>query len=389
MKTALVLSHLFPTAPRPGSGPFVKDQVDFLVMRWPVEVIAPVRWVPPLPFNGWLNERSLAARTRDSHGYTVWHPRVAAFPHGGLRAESRLLPPRLLRLVQRIAKDCDLGLVHAHFGLPDGFAALALAPKLRVPSVVTFWGSDALVYSGSPPLRHLVSDVARAASWLVAVSGGVRDALISLGAQPARIILVPGGIPSSLRPVDHEVSRERLGIGVGERLLVWAGGLVPVKQPLLMIRAISRLADPKITLAMAGDGPLRSAVVRLVKELKLDGRVRLLGQLKRLDLITWQSAADLFVNSSASEGMPVAVSEALYCGTPVAAFHVGGIPELVGGLDGGTLAKRADAESLARAIEAELEFGRSREGLRNAAAALSLSETIRPLVDLYGALLDA
>jgi hypothetical protein len=80
--------------------------------------------------------------------------------------------------------------------------------------------------------------------------------------------------------------------------------------------------------------------------------------------------------------------EALVCGTPFAGFGVGMLPALASNMQGGTVADERSVDSLATAIGAQLNRRVRREELRVKARALALSETIRPLDELYGELLN-
>jgi glycosyltransferase involved in cell wall biosynthesis len=94
------------------------------------------------------------------------------------------------------------------------------------------------------------------------------------------------------------------------------------------------------------------------------------------------------MNSSASEGTPLTLTESLAAGTPVAAVPVGGVPALVGMVAGGSIAERNDADSLAQAILAELNTHRDRAALRRRASRFSIETSSRPVRSIYRELLN-
>ena len=98
---------------------------------------------------------------------------------------------------------------------------------------------------------------------------------------------------------------------------VAAGRLVAQKNYALMLRGFARSARPGDTLTIAGAGPERAAIERLVCRLGLSGKVRLVGHLGSVDQLLAQ--ADAFVLSSDYEGLPGVVVEALAAGIPVLA----------------------------------------------------------------------
>lgn len=98
------------------------------------------------------------------------------------------------------------------------------------------------------------------------------------------------------------------------------------------------------------------------------------------------AAADLFVLPSQAENLPNTICEALLCGTPVAAFRVGGIPEQVNA-GNGLLAEPGDAHGLREALRAALSGAWDHEAIAAAAAARYDRDSVaRAYAQLYRAL---
>ena len=118
-----------------------------------------------------------------------------------------------------------------------------------------------------------------------------------------------------------------------------------------MLNAFADLSSrhPEATLAIAGDGPLRSEVQSLVRRLGLEERVAMLGL--RRDVPRLLQASDALVLSSAWEGMPVVVLEAMASRRPVVATSVASIPEMLEDGVSGLLAPPGNSEALANAME--------------------------------------
>jgi glycosyltransferase involved in cell wall biosynthesis len=102
---------------------------------------------------------------------------------------------------------------------------------------------------------------------------------------------------------------------------------------------------PNVRLVLAGDGPQRSEIESLIAQLGLADHVRLLGT--RRDIARLLSAADVFLLTSISEGIPLTVIEAMAAGIPVVATDVGGVAELVKHGTTGYLAAAQDAAGIA------------------------------------------
>lgn len=133
--------------------------------------------------------------------------------------------------------------------------------------------------------------------------------------------------------------------------LVAVGNLYPVKDHATLLRAAVRL--PVARIAIAGRGSQEEPLRRLAHELGLAERVHLLGL--RDDVDTILTAADIFVQPSLSEGLPLAVLEAMAFGLPVVATRVGGVPEAVVDGDTGYLVPAGDPEALGTALARLIE----------------------------------
>ncbi|MCI0439081.1 MAG: glycosyltransferase, partial [Chloroflexi bacterium] len=105
---------------------------------------------------------------------------------------------------------------------------------------------------------------------------------------------------------------------------------------------------PACRLLLVGDGPERSALERYVAERGLTSTVHFLGT--RNDVPEVLRSLDLFVLPSLEDSHPVALLEAMAAGLPVVATRVGGIPEILGDGQYGTLAAPNDPDSLEAAI---------------------------------------
>jgi glycosyltransferase involved in cell wall biosynthesis len=141
------------------------------------------------------------------------------------------------------------------------------------------------------------------------------------------------------------------------RILVFVGRLDRQKDPLLLLRAFCEAVrrETDLHLVIIGDGVLRSRVESACHELGLDGRVSFLGARPPAESADALRGSDLFVLSSAYEGMPIAVLEALATGLPVVSTNVGEIPLVVRDGVSGRIAVDRTPQGLADAIRMALE----------------------------------
>ena len=175
----------------------------------------------------------------------------------------------------------------------------------------------------------------------------------------------------------------------GPYRLVTVGRLQAPKDPITLVRALAEVGRPGEAL-IAGDGPDRPAVESEVRRLGLESVVRLAGELD--DVGELLVAADLFVLSSRSEGLPLSILEAMAVGLPVVASSVGGVPELIVDGETGFLVPPGDSHALAAAIERLLDDAALRRRLGAAGRSrvsehFDLASARRAHLDLYRALL--
>jgi len=101
---------------------------------------------------------------------------------------------------------------------------------------------------------------------------------------------------------------------------------------------------PEATFAFVGEGPLRASMARRMRELGLNGSVRILGKVP--DVVPMIQRAGVVVRPSLTEGMPLAVMEAMACGRPILATRVGGTTDLIADGETGILMGPGDVEAL-------------------------------------------
>jgi glycosyltransferase involved in cell wall biosynthesis len=134
--------------------------------------------------------------------------------------------------------------------------------------------------------------------------------------------------------------------------LISVARLVPAKDfdTLLRAVAVARAMVPDLRLLIVGGGGQEAALQQLCGELGLARAVHFCGE--RRDVGSWLQAADVFVLSSTSEGLPISMLEAMAAGLPAIVTDVGAMPELIALSGAGTTVPVRNVDALARAIVA-------------------------------------
>jgi len=173
------------------------------------------------------------------------------------------------------------------------------------------------------------------------------------------LTVVPNGIDAENWQPDAETrTAMRRGLGIEDEFL-WlsVGRLDAVKDFPTLLRAMARMPE-RARLAVLGDGPLHDKLTQLTACLGLERRVRFAGF--EPDVARWMQAADGFVLSSLTEGLPMVLLEAGACGLPSVATNVGGTPQIIVDGETGWLTPPGDAEALAATMQQPMRMSLER-----------------------------
>jgi glycosyltransferase involved in cell wall biosynthesis len=155
-------------------------------------------------------------------------------------------------------------------------------------------------------------------------------------AEP-KIRIVPTGVETDFfqPPPDRGEAKRALGVDPSVPLIIGVGRLAGVKQfdRLITAFAAAQAQGLHARLVIAGDGPERARLQRLIDTFGLQRDITLAGYCDRPRLRAFMQAADLQVCSSAFENLSLAILEGMACGTPVLGTPGGGTPELLAQID--------------------------------------------------------
>jgi glycosyltransferase involved in cell wall biosynthesis len=171
-----------------------------------------------------------------------------------------------------------------------------------------------------------------------------RELQAGLAARTCRAdqtVVIPNAVDVAGAPRSRTAGRER-------PLILAVGRLKAPKDFPTLVRALGKLTPGSFEALIVGEGPDRGRLEDDIEALGLAERVRLAGE--RRDVPELLAGADVFVLSSASEGMPVSVLEAMAAGLPIVASRVGGVPEQISDGETGLLVEAGDPDELAAAL---------------------------------------
>ena len=295
-------------------------------------------------------------------------------------------PWTVLRL-RRVIRRERVAIVHAQSGHTMALAALA---SLGTPAKVVFARRVTTPLRRNRPTRWKYARAKR----LISVSRAGVDGLLRVGVDPARVRVVPSGVPldNPAAPAARSLLSS-FGVPEGAPLAVMVGSLSDAKDPSTFLRAIAvaRRKVPALHALLVGDGPLRQAIEHEISQLGLGGEVHLTGF--RTDPESLEAAASVVVLTSRSlEGTPGVLLDALVLGKPIVATDVGGVSEVIEDGVSGLLAPAGDADAIGAAIARILRdsslAARLSAGARARAPLFSIEHTVSRTMEIYHELLE-
>ncbi len=254
--------------------------------------------------------------------------------------------------------------VHAHYGW-SMIPVLLAGP--RCPIVLSYCGNDALPVPASDPVnrgRNALSALVnrflapRAAAVVVKAAVLGRHLRRTAGLRAGRLRVVPNGVDLGgfpLRP--REACRIELGLDPDRRYVLTLGD------------PGDRSGVKRVDLARRGTPPEATFLNPY--------------PVRRELVSTWMNAADVYLLTSACEGSPNVVKEALACGTPVVSTAVGDVPERIAGLPGCRIVA-ADERAIREAVGRTLaERPMDREAIRSGVRWLQKDAIARRILEVY------
>lgn len=241
----------------------------------------------------------------------------------------------------------NVTLVHSHEFTMAVNGAWA-ARTVGIPHVITMHGGR--YYADKLRRRVLLRGAVSSSQATVAVSDALGDSLSrDLYVKRERILTIANGVRAEC--ANAAALRTELKLDAKAAVVLAVGNLYPVKGHIALVNALPQLPlNVHIVIAGRGgeDAPLRARAAAL----GMTARLHLLGH--RDDVAALLMAADVFVQPSLDEGLPLSVLEAMFSARPIVATDVGDVARAVG-TDGALLVPPGDAEALGTAITRLLE----------------------------------
>lgn len=258
----------------------------------------------------------------------------------GVRAFLRLIP--YSRALWRAAGRSDLIHVFANSGWAwhfFGVPAVWIARMRGTPVIVNYRGGDAAAFLERSARWVLPS--LRAASTLVVPSAFLQQVFARHGIEAE---IVPNIIDlQRFKPRSPEIT--------DRPCILVARNLEPIYDIATALRAFAVLrAEIPARMVIAGSGPERDRLVELAADLGISEAVAFVGRLDNASMAAHYQQADIALNSSTVDNMPISVLEAYASGVPVVSTNVGGVPFIARDGETAVLVPPRDPHAMAGAL---------------------------------------
>lgn len=258
------------------------------------------------------------------------HPFFPPLERAGVPLHRLIVAPRAYRQerksVASLVRALSPDVVHSH-GYRTDVVDGGVIRQLGVAAVATAHGFTAGTWRNRL-YEYLQRLALRRFDAVIAVSQPLRDALVRAGVPAERVHFVPNAWTKIVEPLDRTAAREALGLAGDGFVIGWVGRMSREKGLDVLVDTLPAMGDLQLTVCAIGAGSERPAVEARARQLGVADRIHWAGLVA--EAACYFRAFDVFVLSSRTEGVPIALLEAIAAEVPVAATRVGGVPAVVG-----------------------------------------------------------
>lgn len=300
----------------------------------------------------------------------IWPEKWHIMGHArSLRADVRIHPIAYLLLplyilgsvisLNRIVNRQRSDLIHVHWVLPNGVAAMVVSVLRRIPFVVSLHGSDMYLARRNIFFGSIARMIFRRADGVTACSPELLGSALEMGA-PEHSILLPYGVdPNKFHPHKPNSPAPKFkGDGDDKVLLLALGRLVYKKGFNILIDATSHVVEmaPNVKVIIAGEGPIFDELFEQINSLEMGSYIELYGSIPWDEIPDFLTSGDIFVLPSIRDkygnidGLPNVLLEAMSSGKPVIASDIPGVKVVIEDGRTGVLVPAGDKAELSQAI---------------------------------------
>lgn len=309
-------------------------------------------------------------------------------------------PPYELVLASKmvdVAKFENLDLMHVHYAIPHASAAYTAKKILetegiQLPVVTTLHGTDITLLGKDRSFEPVISFAINQSDVVTAVSNSLKNDTYKLFGVNKDIVVIPNFIKKEQFSFEVNEELKKAHAPNGEKVLAHISNFRAVKRIADIVKVFAKVREElPAKLILVGDGPERSSIELLCRELDVCNDVVMLGKLKNPTEVL--AISDLFLLPSESESFGLAALEAMAAGIPVISTNTGGIPEVNRHGVSGMMSDVGDVEDMAKnslyVLQNDKRLAKFSDQARKRAMEFELHNVLPKYEELYEELLLA
>lgn len=251
-----------------------------------------------------------------------------------------------------VVKYEKLDVLHVHYAIPHASAAymakqILASQDIHIPFITTLHGTDITLVGKDASFEPAITFAMNQSDAITAVSESLKQDTYKYFKINKDIRVIPNFISFEKFDPTHLHCNKKMYAPYGEKILIHISNFRKVKRIEDVLRVFQKVsAQIPSKLLLVGDGPERSNIEKLCRELNTCGNITWLGKLRETEQIL--QIADLFLLTSETESFGLAALEAMACHVPVISTNTGGIPEVNIHNFSGMLSNVGDIDDMAK-----------------------------------------
>ena len=326
----------------------------------------------------------------DAHSENIFYHevRVSDYPLFDYQPYELVLSSMLVNVV----KYEKLDLLHVHYAIPHASAAymakqILASQGIHIPFITTLHGTDITLVGKDASFEPVITFSINESDAVTAVSESLKQDTLKYFNTKKEISV----IPNFINPVEyiHDVNycERKMYAPYGEKLLIHISNFRKVKRVEDVLRVFNKVRkEIPAKLILIGDGPERSKIERLCRELDTCGDIRSLGKVVSPEKIL--PIADLFLLPSETESFGLAALEAMASRVPVISTNTGGLPEVNKNGYSGFMSNVGDVDDMAKNALYMLEDEKRLQEFKENAYKQAMKFDITNILPMYESLYE-